>query len=70
MGDPKAIEDWLRVHRQLLDQESAFTDFALRSVSGEVSLVELEKRREELMSLRQACTAAYNRAFSPESGGR
>jgi hypothetical protein len=60
---PTPVEDWLSVHRLLLEQEAAFTDLAIRAAAGEISLDELDEHREALMSLRAHCTAVYHKAF-------
>lgn len=64
------VEDWLRVHRALLEKEAAFTDLALLAASGQISLEHLNEEREDLMALRARCTAAYERAFpkDPKTG--
>ena len=57
------IDEWLDVHRQLVERENAFTALALQAAAGEVSLVELEERREALMNLRAHCAVVYEKAF-------
>jgi len=70
MKAPSPVEDWLRVHRALLEKEAAFTDLALQAASGQVSLEHLNEEREDLMALRARCTAAYEKAFpkDPKTG--
>jgi hypothetical protein len=63
--DPSPVDDWLRIHRLLMDKETAFTDLALRAAAGEVSLEELDEQRQELMALRELCNAVYKRTFPP-----
>ena len=57
------VENWIKVHRALMDMEAAFTDLALRAASGEVPIHELDAARNRLMATRELCTAAYERAF-------
>lgn len=63
MLEPSHVEDWLRVHRMLLDKEAAFTDLALRAAAGEITLEELDEHRDALMALRSLCAAVYEKAF-------
>lgn len=62
-GLPAAIQDWLRIHKTLVDAELAFTEVALKAAAGEVSAAELATRREQLVSLRLLCAAIYEKAF-------
>jgi hypothetical protein len=62
-GGIHAVDSWLQVHRRLLQQESAFTDLALRAAKGEVPLETLAAERAALMELRNECVAAYEKAF-------
>ena len=57
------IDEWLEVHRELVERESAFTTLALRAAAGEVSAEELSEQRDALMQLRAHCTAVYEKAF-------
>jgi hypothetical protein len=57
------VDDWLRVHRELMEKEAAFTELAVRAASGEVPQEELDQQREKLMGLRALCTAIYEKAF-------
>ncbi|HET8745937.1 MAG TPA: hypothetical protein VFM98_10040 [Ramlibacter sp.] len=59
----EAVQDWLRVRRQLLEKESAFTTLAIKVASGEASEQVLQEQRAELEDMRASCTAAYQRAF-------
>lgn len=63
-----AVEDWLRVRRQLLAMEVVFTDLAMQAASGEVPEQSLQSERQVLEGMRELCTAAYRRAF-PSWGG-
>lgn len=63
MPAPSPVEDWLLVHRTLLEKENAFTDLAIRAAGGEVALEKLEEERELLMAYRELCTAVYEKAF-------
>lgn len=59
-----AVQEWLRVHKTLLEKETAFSELALRAASGELSLDVLDQERRALMSLRTHCTSVYEAAFS------
>jgi hypothetical protein len=63
------VDDWLRVHRELMEKEAAFTAFAMRAAAGEVTLEKLDQERQKLMALRARCTAVYEKAFPKRSGG-
>lgn len=63
MQDAQAVQDWLRIHRQLIEFESAFSDLAIRAARGELPLSELDEQRTLLEATRELCTAAYERAF-------
>ena len=39
------IDEWLRVHRELMDKEAAFTDLAMRAAAGSVTPEELDAER-------------------------
>jgi hypothetical protein len=64
MDNRQVMEDWLRVHRQLVELEIAFADLAVRAARGEIPLAELDARRAILMATRALCSAAYERAFA------
>jgi hypothetical protein len=61
--DPTKVDEWLRVHRVLMEKEAAFTDLAIRAATGEVSPEDLDRERSALMGLRELCTAVYEKAF-------
>jgi hypothetical protein len=61
--DRMDVEEWIRVHRLLMEKEASFTDLALRAASGSVPLEELDAERQELMRLRAQCTSVYEKAF-------
>jgi hypothetical protein len=63
LPDKSAIDDWLRVHRDLMDEERDFTELALKASSGELTPEELEAARQHLMAMRELCTAVYAKAF-------
>jgi hypothetical protein len=63
MENRQFLDDWLRIHRQLVELEIAFAELALGAARGEVSLTELDARRAILMATRTLCAAAYERAF-------
>ncbi|TWO70070.1 hypothetical protein FN976_17185 [Caenimonas sedimenti] len=62
------VADWLRVHRQLIDAETAFTDLAIKATDGSISSQQLEEARSQLMALRELCSVIYIKAFP--SGGK
>jgi hypothetical protein len=64
------LDDWLRVHSQLMQQEAAFSDLALRAAEGEVSPEELDRARSALMGLRALCTSVYEQAVGKPQNAR
>jgi hypothetical protein len=58
-----AMEDWLRIHRRLVELEVEFSDDAMRAAAGEISLNELQEKRKHLMGMRDLCSAVYEKAF-------
>jgi hypothetical protein len=48
--NPQKVQDWLRIRRELLEMEAAFTDLAIRVATG-------------LEAMREVCSAAYRQAF-------
>lgn len=63
MSTAAAVQEWIQIHRTLIEKESAFTDLAIRAASGAASPEELHAEHEALMAVRQQCTAAYAKAF-------
>jgi hypothetical protein len=63
MLDRKPIDEWMRAHRHLMEQEAAFSELAVRVASGEVALEELEDARAQLLALRDLSNAVYSKAF-------
>ena len=63
------VQAWLDIRRKLLELETAFTDLALRAVHGDVPPEQLQQERQHLLTARELCTAAYERAF-PRSANR
>ena len=63
------VQQWLQIHRELMELETAFTDLAMRAVHGEVPPDQLQQERLHLLTTRELCTAAYERAF-PRSANR
>lgn len=59
----QAVQDWLRIRRQLLDMETAFTHLAIRVAEGKETEEVLQERRQVLEAQRALCTAAYLQAF-------
>lgn len=56
------------MHRQLMEQETAFTSLAVRAAHGEVSLEELDQARAQLLGMRELCNAIYGKAFPNAKG--
>jgi hypothetical protein len=46
-----------------VELETAFTDLAIRAVQGDVPPDQLQRERIHLITTRELCTAAYERAF-------
>lgn len=61
--DQTAVQEWLRVHRMLVQQEAAFSEIAMRAAAGEISVDELHDARDLLMAMRSLCMAVYEKAF-------
>jgi hypothetical protein len=59
----EAVQDWLRIRRELLAREAEFTSLAIRVANGEESEALLQEERLILESSRELCGAAYRRAF-------
>jgi hypothetical protein len=57
------VQDWIRIHRLLIDKEVQFTDLAIQVANGEVRPSELEVERAALLALRELCNATYQKAF-------
>jgi hypothetical protein len=57
------VEEWIRVHRLLMEKEASFTDLALQAAAGSVSIEELDEERQVLMALRAVCASVYEKAF-------
>jgi hypothetical protein len=57
------VQDWLRIRRELLEMEAAFTDLAVRVATGQGDEQELRERRSELEGIRELCSLAYRQAF-------
>lgn len=58
-----AVEDWLRIRRELLEMESNFTQMAIRVTEGLESQEVLATNRQVLEATRALCAAAFERAF-------
>lgn len=63
MAEPTPVQEWIRVHRLLIEKEAAFTDIALKAAAGQLPLEELYRERELLMEMRDFCKVVYDRAF-------
>jgi hypothetical protein len=61
--DSAAMEDWLRIHRRLVELEAEFSDLAMRAAAGEIGMDELQEKRELLMGMRDLSCAIYEKAF-------
>lgn len=70
MRNSKAVQDWLRVHRLLMDKEAAFTELAMQAAAGEIAIEVLDEERRALMTLRAHCTVVYEAAFPRLFDGR
>lgn len=68
MQNSQPVRDWLTIHRELLEFETAFTDLAMQAARGELSMAELDSQRSRLLLLRELCTAAYQKAFPGAAG--
>lgn len=66
MQNAQALEDWLRIHGQLVELETAFAELALQVARGEVPLAVLDAQRVVLVETRELCSAAYARAFQSQ----
>jgi hypothetical protein len=64
MFDQSAVQDWLRIHRQLVQEEAQFAEVAMRTATGEVRMEELQEKRVHLMAMRELCAAVYEKAFT------
>jgi hypothetical protein len=63
MQNPDRVEDWLRVHRTLMEKEAAFAELAIKAASGTLSVSQLDEERQVLMALRTLCTTVYEKTF-------
>lgn len=70
MTDRALVDDWIRVHRQLMEQEAAFTKLAERAAQGEVPDDELDRARAQLLAMRELCNAIFTKAFPNATGTR
>ncbi len=64
----EAIQDWLKVRRDLLQREADFTTLAIEVANGKETEERLQEARTILEANRELCTAAYRRAFPPPHG--
>lgn len=67
MAEIAAVEEWLRVHRMLIERERQFTDIAIAASTGSVGPEALAAERAQLEALRALCSAAYLKAFPSPS---
>lgn len=63
------VEDWLKIHRELIDAETAFTDLAIKAANGSVPAEDLDAARKSLLALRELCSVIYLKAF-PNAPGK
>lgn len=61
--NPSAMQDWLRIHRRLVELETEFSEVAMRAAAGEISVDELQEKRNHLTAMRDLCSAIYEKAF-------
>jgi hypothetical protein len=66
--DRSAVDEWIRVHRTLMEQEAEFTSLALRASRGELPDSELDEARARLLGMRELCNAIYSKAFPQAKG--
>jgi hypothetical protein len=59
----EAVQDWLKVRRNLLQMEAAFTDLAIKVANGEFAEEVLQAERQMLEAYHELCRGAYERAF-------
>jgi hypothetical protein len=64
--DRSAMQDWLRIHRRLVELEAEFSEVVMRAAAGESSVDKLQEKRNQLIGMRDLCTAAYEKAFGGE----
>jgi hypothetical protein len=62
--DRSAMQDWLRVHRRLVELEAEFSDAAMRAAAGKIGMEELQEKHELLLGMRDLATAVYEKAFA------
>lgn len=70
MPNTTLVDDWIRVHRELMAKESQFTDLAIRAAHGEIPVEQLDEARAVLLGLRELCNAVYIKAFPNAKGDR
>jgi hypothetical protein len=68
MSERDLIDDWIRVHRQLMTQEAEFTELAMRAAQGDATVQELDAARAQLLGMRALCNAIYGKAFPNAKG--
>jgi hypothetical protein len=61
--DEDPVQDWLRVRRELLNMEGAFTALAIKVAKGAEAEEVLRQERAVLEGMRELCKAAYAKAF-------
>lgn len=61
--NPAAMQDWLRIHRRLVELEAEFSEVAMRAAAGEITVDELQEKRNHLTAMRDLCSAIYEKAF-------
>jgi hypothetical protein len=61
--DRTAMQDWLRIHRRLVELEADFSDAAMRAAAGKIGVDELQQKHDLLMGMRDLSTAVYEKAF-------
>lgn len=59
----KAMEDWLRMHRSVVERDLAFTDLLIEAIDGKVSQERLRKEHALLVAERELCAEVYAQAF-------
>lgn len=70
MSGRSLVDEWIRVHRELMEREADFTALAIRAAQGDVPEEELDDARARLLGMRELCNAVFGRAFPNATGGR
>ncbi len=58
------MQDWLKVHRTLMEAEAKFADMAVDFTSGSVTQAELDAQQRHVEALRLLSKAVFDAAVS------